>query len=194
MNASMTDTLVADASGRNGRLDSTELYRAHVHDVARWARRLAGPRLDVEDLVQEIFMRVHQSLPSFRGEARVTTWLYGITHNVVCSRRRRERLRRFFGAPAEQPEIEAVPGPATPLELIERSQSVQLVYAALDGMADKYRSVLILFELEGLSGEEIAALTGLKVATVWVRLSRARAQLLERVATLEGKEQHGRPR
>jgi RNA polymerase sigma-70 factor (ECF subfamily) len=188
----MSESLAAEGAEEPRLLDSTARYSAHAKAVARWARRLAGPGLDVEDLVQEIFMRVHQSLPSFRGEARVTTWLYGITHNVVSARRRRERLRRFFGVATDPPELASVPGPETPLELIERSQSVRLVYAALDKMADKYRSLLILFEIEGLSGEEIAALTGLKTATVWVRLNRARSQLFERIAEIEGGEPHGR--
>jgi RNA polymerase sigma-70 factor, ECF subfamily len=62
--------------------------------------------------------------------------------------------------------------------LLERQQSVDTVYRILDRIPDKYRTVLILFEIEELSGDEIATLTGLKSSTVWVHLHRARARFL----------------
>ena len=173
-------------------LESGALYHAHAQRVARWISRLGGPGIDVEDLVQDVFVRVHQHLPSFRGEAQVTTWLYRITQNVVISRRRKDRLRRFFGVSVEQKVLEQAPEHLTPFDSLQQQRSAQLLYAALDGMAEKYRSPLILFEIEGLAGEEIAALTGVKLATLWVRLNRARAQLLERVEKLQRKEPRGR--
>ena len=166
-------------------LSSEEIYRRHAQQVARWASRLAGPGLDVEDLVQETFLQVHRSRESFRGDSRLTTWLYGITERVVYARRRRERLRRMFGfgARGELPEV-VDPGP-TPAEILERRQSTLLLYAALDRLREKYRSILILFELEGLSGEAIAGLKGLRIATVWARLSRGRAQLVRELQRAE---------
>jgi RNA polymerase sigma-70 factor, ECF subfamily len=164
-------------------LTSEEIYRRHAQRVARWVARLAGPGLDVEDLVQEIFLQVHRSRESFRGECLLTTWLYGITERVVYAKRRRERLRRMFSF-ATLVGLDPVSHEPSPAEALERRQSTQLLYAALDRLGEKYRTVLILFELEGLSGEEIAELKVLRIATVWVRLSRARLQLareLERV-------------
>jgi len=66
----------------------------------------------------------------------------------------------------------------TPIEELERQQARAAVYRVLDRLGEKYRSLLILFELEGLSGEDIAALTGIKISTVWVRLRRARLSFL----------------
>jgi RNA polymerase sigma-70 factor, ECF subfamily len=166
-------------------LSSEEIYRRHAQQVARWAARLAGPGLDVEDLVQETFLQVHRSHKTFRGDSRLTTWLYGITERVVYSRRRRERLRRVFGLGHGTNATDLADPRPTPAEQLERRQSTQLLYAALDRLREKYRPILILFELEGLSGEQIAELTGLQIATVWARLSRGRAQLVRELQRVE---------
>jgi len=156
--------------------------------VACWASRLAGPTLEVEDLVQEVFLIVHQLLPSFRGDAQVTTWLYRITENVVRHRRRRERMRRWlFGGRSEAAATLPSTRPS-PAEDFERRQASELVYRVLDGMAHRYRTVLILFEIDGRSGEEVAELTGAKLATVWVWLHRARGQFLRRLEKLQRSE------
>jgi RNA polymerase sigma-70 factor (ECF subfamily) len=157
------------------------VYRAHVARVHRWVVRLAGPFLDVEDLVHDVFTKVHLLLPTFRGEAELTTWLYRITENTVISRRRKERVRRWLRREKLEDEPIAYP---TPLDELERLEAHRLVYRALEGVSESYRAVFILFELEGLPGEEIARLTGTKLATVWVRLHRARAQFFARAEKL----------
>jgi RNA polymerase sigma-70 factor (ECF subfamily) len=168
-------------------LDFDDVYQQYVDRVARWAARLRGPDLDVEDLVQEVFIVVHRQLAQFRGDAKLSTWLYRITEKLVLDRRRTERRRRLlrglFGTLSGQ-VVERTPGVA-----LEERQSAQLVYRVLDGMGEKYRAVIILFELEGLSGDEVADLLGVPVATVWVRLHRARAQFRERVQALPGEAQ-----
>ncbi len=158
------------------------LYRAHAATVARWVAHLGGPRLDVEDAVHEVFLVVGKRLPEFRGDAKITTWLYRITERVVRGGRRRERLRRWLDF-VRRGDVERALSPPklTPVEELERRQSREVVYRVLDRLAEKYRRVLVLFELEELSGEEIAALTGIKLATVWVHLHRARALFLAEV-------------
>jgi RNA polymerase sigma-70 factor (ECF subfamily) len=155
------------------------LYRAHAGAVARWAAHLGGPRLDIEDAVHEVFLVVSKRLPEFRGDAKVTTWLYRITERVVRGGRRRERVRRWIDF-VRRGDVERSLSPPrlSPVEELERRQSRETVYRILDRLTDKYRRVLVLFELEELSGEQIAELTGLKLATVWVHLHRARAQFL----------------
>jgi len=165
--------------------DLEAVYRAHAQRVARWAARLAGPALDVEDVVHEVFLVVQRRLAGFRGEAEITTWLYRITANVVRHRRRKERWRRFLGGTADDIAGRmAAPGP-TPLEDLEGRQAAARLYRALDALNEKQRAVLILFELEGLPGEEIARLLGMRAATVRVTLHRARAELLRRLDAIE---------
>jgi RNA polymerase sigma-70 factor, ECF subfamily len=155
------------------------LYRAHAGTVARWVAHLGGPRLDVEDAVHEVFLVAGKRLPEFRGEAKVTTWLYRITERVVRGTRRRVRVRRWLDVIRRADVARAHAGPRlSPVEELERRESRAIVYRILERLAEKYRRVLVLFELEELSGEEIAELTGIKLATVWVHLHRARALFL----------------
>ena len=70
-----------------------KLFERHRNDVSRLAYRMVGPRSDLEDLVQEVFVQVHKSLRDFRGEARFSTWLHRVTVNVVLMHRRAEKSR-----------------------------------------------------------------------------------------------------
>jgi RNA polymerase sigma-70 factor (ECF subfamily) len=163
------------------------VYRTHAPTVARWVAHLGGPSIDVEDVLHEIFLVVRRQLPRFRGEAKITTWLYSITSRVVLNWRRKDRFRRFVRRTRRDDlEHSLTANQPTPVELLERSQTGAQVYRVLDRLPEKYRQVLVLFELEGLSGEEIAALSGVKLATVWVHLHRARAAFLATMNQLEG--------
>jgi RNA polymerase sigma-70 factor (ECF subfamily) len=165
-------------------LELAAVYDAYAATVARWASRLAGPRLDAEDLVHEVFLTVHRELPHFRGDAKITTWLYRITDNIVRDRRRKE-LRRWRRHRLVGGEADRAPAGPTPLEQLERQREAALVYRVLDAMKERYRTVLILFAMEGLSGEAIAELTATRLETVWVWLHRAREQFRARLAKLD---------
>ena len=179
----MTRLEVASAADMPCRRDSIDavldrIYERHVADVDHWVRRLTGPREDVEDLVHEVFLVAVRRRGSFRGEASVKTWLFRIAHNVVRGRRRRERVRRWlFARHAEELPAERV-AIVTPLEEIEQREQSARLYAALDRIPDDYRVALILYEIEGLSGEQVAELLGVPLGTIWVRLHRGRARLL----------------
>lgn len=154
-----------------------ELYATHVQDVARWVSRLGGPDSDLEDLVQEVFLIARQKLPSFRGDAKASTWLFRICHNVVRGKRRRLAWRRWLGGDSHQTAGHLADPGRSPDEHLDQRRSVEALYRALDRLREPKRTVLILFELEGMSGEQIAELTGVKLATVWVQLHRARREL-----------------
>jgi RNA polymerase sigma-70 factor (ECF subfamily) len=170
-------------------LETEALYRAYGRTVERWASRLGGPSSDLEDVVQEVFLKVDRLLPSFRGEAKVTTWLYRITENVAGHARRKQRWRRWLwgggddaaGAPANLAALDRARAARGPAEALEARETARLVYRILDDLPEKYRVVLILFEIDGMSGEEIAERTGHKLATVWVHLHRARERFLARM-------------
>lgn len=162
-----------------------DLYRAHASDVGRWAQRLGGPLMDVEDVVQEVFLVAHRKLPTFRYDASPSTWLFRITHNVVRHRRRKDRLRKWLSGTAEAEQDARPTEERGALEKLEARQSADRLYSVLNQMSDRYRTVLVLFELEEQSGEQIAQLLGAKTATVWVWLHRARADFLKRMRALE---------
>jgi RNA polymerase sigma-70 factor (ECF subfamily) len=155
-----------------------DVYRAHFDFVHRKAARLGGPGIDAEDVAQEVFMVVARRLDTYDGTCEVTTWLYGITFNVVRGMRRRLRIRRLW-------ESEAAEAPPPPLESIDRAevrQAHRIAYDILDRIGGKKREVFILAELEGLTSTEIAALVGASPDTVMSRLHYARKEFAERLA------------
>ena len=184
------------------------VYRAHAKTVSRWASRLLGPGGDCEDVVQEVFIVVRHKLPRFNGPAEITTWLYEITVRVVQDWRRRRRWWSWAtgrgpspsrGRPQESPSPQDE-GSNDPVARLEGRERALLLYRFLEGLGEAYRTTFILFELEGLSGERIAEITGTRVGTVWVRLTRARRIFIERMRQLEEQEdreqqqrQKGRP-
>ncbi len=185
------DAALPEARRQTQAVDLGQVYREHAATVARWAQRLLGPRGDVEDVLHEVFLIAHRRLPTFRGESLVTTWLYGITQRVVYGVRRRARWRSWLHLGREGDDI-AGEAP-TPLRVLEGQRAAALTYELLDELPEAERSALILFELEGLSGEEIAALTGERIGTVWVRLSRARARFRKRFVARERRSPGGLP-
>jgi RNA polymerase sigma-70 factor, ECF subfamily len=165
-------------AGKASPLRTEDVFRDHGHRVARWVQILGGAGFDVEDVVQEVFLIVHARLDRFRGDAKLTTWLYALTANVLRQRRRKERVRRLARGLGWDVNDERS-HEDTPHEKLERQQAVRRVQRILDTLPEKYRTPLVLFEVEGLSGEEIAELTDTKLRTVWVRLHRARAGFLK---------------
>ena len=187
----MPPTSAIDAASRTSSrgdareaLDLGRIYREHAGRVARWAERLLGPRGDVDDALHEVFLVAHRRLPEFRGEAEVTTWLYAITLRVVRDMRRKARWRRWLRLGPEDSDHAPTQTPS-PLQVLEGRRAAELTYAILDKLPEAERSALILFELEGLAGEEIAALTGEAVGTVFVRLHRARARFRKHLHATE---------
>jgi RNA polymerase sigma-70 factor (ECF subfamily) len=185
-----------DDEDEHAPLDLATVYRRHADAVATWTRRLGGLDIDVEDVVHEVFLVVQRRLPEWRGEAKLTTWLYEITFRVVSDRRRRWRgpgwwARRVGGERAGADELTHVAADQPDaLGLLERREASAALYEILDGIGEKYRTVIILFELEGKSGEEIAELTGTSIANVWIRLHRGRHKVMSRFLAWEAK---GRP-
>jgi RNA polymerase sigma-70 factor (ECF subfamily) len=159
--------------------DLAQLYRAHVQDVGRWAERLAGPGFDVPDMVSEVFEIVQRRLPSFRGDSSLKTWLWGITEKVVRHRRRKDRLRHWLWPSTKDPTRHLAAAGPSQHERLEEKERHERVYQVLDRLAERDRRILILFELEELSGAEIAALLGISVDNVWLRMHRARARFLK---------------
>ncbi len=169
----------ADIDPAASPIDVAVLYRAHERSVMRWAARLGGPGIDVEDVVQEVFLVAERRLRSLDGGWNIKTWLFRTTEKIVQAARRKRRLRRWLSRSSE-PAASGLAGPRlTPAEALEREQTIQQVYRVLDRLPQRYRRVLVLFELEELSTQEIADLVGAPVGTVRVWLYRARARFLE---------------
>jgi RNA polymerase sigma-70 factor, ECF subfamily len=162
-----------------------QLYQ-HEPDVERWVRRLAGPSADVEDIVHDVFVIALNRRRDFRGESRLSTWLFGLSDLVVRRRRWRERLRRVLGRRYEEDAEVVAPSSPTPLDQLERVRDVRRLYGALDRVPEKYRTAVIMFDIDGRPADEIAELLGIATNNVWIRVHRGRAKLLAELAPSSG--------
>lgn len=161
----------------------SELFRRHQPAVARVVARMLGvsqrgraATIELEDLVQDVFVQVYRSLESFRGQARLSTWVYRIAVNVVLMHRRSARARPTFARPEDCPPA-CSPGLDPEDELVQR-KNVEALYRHLGQLSEKKRTVYILHEIEGLSPSEIAKIVEAPILTVRTRLFYARRELL----------------
>ncbi len=159
-----------------------ELYLQHRGTVARLVVRMMGPGTEVEDLVQDVFLHVYRSLPSFRGEAKFSTWLYRLTANVVKMHFRRKQSRpKLTLGEIPEPKSEGRSS-ARPDEASERAERLQALYRVLDRLSEKKRTVLVLHDFEGLPADRIAEIVEAPVLTVRTRLFYARKELYAALA------------
>ena len=160
-----------------------EIFRAHRQDVARVVYRLLGPSPDVDDVVQEVFLHVYRSLPTFRGDSRFSTWLYRLAVNVARMHLRKGRSRPRF-ADVEVPDVASEQDARRddPESLSEQRERVRVLYRLLDQLGDKKREVIVLHDFEGMPAKEIAELVGAPVLTVRTRLFYARKELYAAMA------------
>ncbi|MDI3297908.1 MAG: sigma-70 family RNA polymerase sigma factor [Bacillota bacterium] len=161
-----------------------ELIRPELARIYGAAARLVG-RQEAEDLVQEAVLRAFRSLDGFRGGARFATWLYRIVVNLCVDHGRRRSRREWREEPLEATE-RAAEGAAgaghDPEAALLAAERQQLVQAALAELPADYRVVILLRDVEGLTYEEVAELTGLPLGTVKSRVFRGRRALRERLA------------
>lgn len=149
--------------------------------------RMLGRRDEAEDLAQEVFVQVFKAIDQFRGESKLSTWIYRIAVNL-CKNRTKYLSRRQLGdqddvdamidrAPLSSAKGVSVGDISRPDELVEGMQLELIVKRAIQQIEPDFREVLILRDVEDLSYEEIASVTGLAAGTVKSRIHRARAQL-----------------
>lgn len=148
-------------------------YDQHADFVRHAVTRLGGPRTDPDDLLQQVFLIAHRRWRSVARpgqlDAEARAWLWAVALRVASESRRRHRVRRFFGFEQASPQTDETPATA-----FERREAAERVERLLEKLSEKKRAVLVLFEIEGLSGEEIAAVLGCPLKTVWTRLFHAR--------------------
>lgn len=166
-----------------------ELVQAYGRRVSALVLRMLGNRAEAEDLTQEVFVQVFKAIGTFRGDSKLSTWIYRIAVNLCKNRSKYLRVRHA----GEQDELEAVAervplGQATkanvaqierPDEAMAGKQVERIVQNAILQIDPTFRECLILRDVEELSYEEIEQITGLAAGTVKSRIFRARAQLKE---------------
>jgi RNA polymerase sigma-70 factor (ECF subfamily) len=151
-------------------------YREEVH---RLARQLCRHREDAEDVAQATLLKAAQHLKEFRGEASLRTWLHRIATNECRMLRRRptslslEQLLQT-AATKEAPPLELPDEIPDPEEIVIETERRRLVLQALQRLPERYQTVLLLKDGEGMKERDIAAAMGLSVSAVKALLHRAR--------------------
>jgi RNA polymerase sigma-70 factor (ECF subfamily) len=166
------------------------LYQLTRADAARALRHLVGDRMEVEDLLQETYLRLLTALKGFRGEARLRTFLYRVCANVALSHLRWKRRRPED--PCAEPPEQLAPG-EDPEREAARRQAARLVELALERLKPKKRIVFVYYELCGMTPDEIAEAVGSSANTVRSRLHHARLEFNEAMQRLLDQRRPGGP-
>lgn len=168
------------------------LYRAYAGDVGCFLKGMLRHTGEVDDLVQKVFLEFLSSLPRFRGDAGLRTWLHRVARHVALHEiRGRERRRHHVRSYAETIRDDAT----DPERQLEARDRLTLVRALLHQLDEVFREVWVLREVQGFSVAEAAAVLDIPEATVRTRHHRARRQLLALVEALDERDERhaGRP-
>jgi RNA polymerase sigma-70 factor (ECF subfamily) len=171
-----------------------ELIRLYQDRIFRLVFRMLGDRAEAEDLAQEVFITVFKSIDGFRGDSKLSTWLYRVATNHCKNRikyldRRARGKKKEFDEIAEHGAIEsATMNPssqiARPDQMLEAYQKEKILKEAIGALDDEHRTLIVLRDIEHMTYEQIQEITGLPEGTVKSRLHRARHALRTKVVRL----------
>lgn len=167
-------------------LDFEVVYDQWFDHVCRFLRAHGIPMTDREDVAQEVFLVVQKKLADFDGQ-HLAAWLFKIAKNTASDHRRRAWFKNLFRRNDHYIWDAAVDRDATPEGRAISRDALRVVNAALLKLDEEKRTAFVLFEIEGYSGEEIAAFENIPLATVWTRLHYARKDFRAHIADLEKK-------
>jgi RNA polymerase sigma-70 factor, ECF subfamily len=168
-----------------------EIYDDFRPRILRYMTRMVG-EAEAEDLVQEVFAKISRALKRFRGESKLSTWIYQIATNAAL-----DRLRHSSARPGDEKRLplediaemaedkEPWTGEQTPSteQRVIRGEMNGCIREIIETLPEAYRSVIVLSELEGFKDSEVADILGLSLEATKIRLHRARTRLKEELKT-----------
>jgi RNA polymerase sigma-70 factor (ECF subfamily) len=165
------------------------LVTRYQHRIYAFCLRMLGDAAEAEDVAQEVFLTFFRRAADFRGESALSTWLFCIARNQTLNRikyldRRGRGRRRPLESEQEGVEGGLVSEAPDPEQRLDGEQTARMVQEAIGTLGEEQRVVVVLRDLEDLSYEEIATVTGLPVGTVKSRIHRARATLAARLSRI----------
>jgi len=180
-----------------------ELVIGYERRVYALVYRMLGHRDEAEDLAQEVFVQIFKAIDQFRGESKLSTWIYRIALNLCKNRKkylwyRRVHRQKSLDDVAELTSADAGKGVTVaavgrPDQILEGLQLEQIVKSSIAKIEQDYREPMILRDVEDLSYEEISGVMGLPVGTIKSRVFRGRSQLREFVEeAMRGKSRSGK--
>jgi RNA polymerase sigma-70 factor (ECF subfamily) len=164
-----------------------ELVELYEMRVFRLLVRMLGRRDEAEDMAQEVFVQIFKAIGTFRGDSKLSTWIYRVSVNLCKNRMKYLSRRHASGEDELEPVAEHAPldeakgvtfgDVAQPDRLVEGYELERVVQICIAELEPDFREVLVLRDVEDLSYEELCEITGLPDGTVKSRLHRARAML-----------------
>jgi RNA polymerase sigma-70 factor, ECF subfamily len=178
------DRLVSEA--RKGSQEAfRQLYERYNRKIHSLVGLMANSPEDINDIVQQVFIRAFRSLKNFKGESSFYTWLYRVAVNTTTDFRRRQFRKeshetRDLSGDREQTSLQvAAPGEEGPEAQLYRKELAEIVNKALESLSPEHREVIVLREINGMNYAEIAEVTGAGIGTVMSRLFYARKKLAD---------------
>lgn len=159
------------------------IYDERFGDVERWVRALGGRSPDVADLAQDVFIVAFRRLSEFDGQ-NVAGWLYQITRRKMRDYRRLSWIKHLF-TNRNASTFESAALGADQLQQVDNNEKQVLLDRILNKLPAEQRAAFVLFELDGLTGAEIAEVQQVPINTVWARIHRARHKLQARALALQ---------
>lgn len=150
------------------------VYASEFDQVWRYAARMGVREADRDDLTQEVFVVVHRSLATFRGESTLRTWVFGIARKTISTYFRRRRRKPESLVDPQDRSIEAQAESLQPARQYDARESLDRAKRIIDAMPFEQREVFVLVEIEQLSVPEVAKLVGASLNTAYSRLRLAR--------------------
>jgi RNA polymerase sigma-70 factor (ECF subfamily) len=179
--------------GQNQAFDA--LVGRYKNRLYSYLYRLLGNESEAEEFAQETFVRAYMHADKYRTIARFSTWLYTIATNLVRNRirniKRRPRMVSIWTEDSGGEDgrwVDIKDESPTPEETMDRKRLQEMIQQAIEKIPSKYRAAFVLREINGLSYEEIAATTGLKLGTVRSRINRGRMHFKKAVSPLLGND------
>lgn len=177
--AKVSDTLFVERAKRGDARAFEALIRPHLPAVRRLAQAFTRDASEADDLAQDALIRAFRSIGGFEGRSAFTTWLYVVIRSAFLDgKRSRKRPERYGEDVVDAIESERE-GPEA--SLVRKDENARL-WAAIGELDETFRVPLVLFSVEGMSYEEIAAIESVPIGTVRSRIARARAALAEILA------------
>lgn len=174
------DAAVIEGCRRGERAALERVFRAEAPVLERVLARLMGPSSDVEDMLQLTLEHAIRAFPAFRGEASVRTWLTRIAVRTAMHHLRHPAQRRRTAFEViEGGILEA--SPSRPAHEVEARDRLRILYEHLAALDEKHRTAFVLFQVEGRSMEEVAALMDSGISTTKSRVMWARRKLFARL-------------
>ena len=161
-----------------------EIWNAHQPKIQSYLARMVGKH-EAEDLMQEVFLKAYQDFGKFRGDSQISTWLYKIATNTALDKLRSSSYKKD----KRNVSISELVKEITDKEMASgekqciRKEMNHCIRTFVENLPEKYRTVMVLSELEELQNSEIADILGISIDNVKIQLHRARAKLREELQT-----------